>query len=87
MTEDEKKAIEDLKEEIKGAEYEGRGNDRIVLKLKTLLNLIEKQQKEIENSVPKEAIREKIEELEKTDNTVRYNRYDIQDILKEILGE
>lgn len=58
MTEEEKKAIEDLKEEIKGAEYEGRGNDRIVLKLKTLLNLIERQQQEIEEKA------EQIENLE-----------------------
>lgn len=49
MSEEEKKAIEDLKEEIKGAEYEGHGKDRIVIELKTILNLIENQQEEIED--------------------------------------
>lgn len=37
--------------------------------------------------IPKEAIREKMKQLEITDCTIRYDKYDIQDILKELLGE
>lgn len=53
MNEEEKKAIEDIKEEIKGAEDEGHGKDRIIIELKTILNLIEKQQKELEQEKEK----------------------------------
>lgn len=51
MTKQEKETVEDLKEEIKGAEYEGRGKNRIILELKTVLNLIQKQQEEIEKNM------------------------------------
>ena len=41
----------------------------------------------IDDYIPKEAIREKMKQLEITDCTIRYDKYDIQDILKELLGE
>ena len=41
----------------------------------------------IENYISKEAIKEKMKQLEITDCTIRYDKYDIQDILKELLGE
>ena len=43
--------------------------------------------KQLKNSIPKEAIREKMKQLEITECTIRYDKYDIQDILKELLGE
>lgn len=124
MTDEEKKAIKkidiivkecELKFKTLGYECDLYDEDEPipVNEYRTLLNLIEKQQKEIdrldkdnkkldrekqklfedifknivENYVPKEAIREKMKQLEITDCTIRYNKYDIQDILKEILGE
>ena len=41
----------------------------------------------IDDYIPKEAIKEKMKQLEITDCTIRYDKYDIQDILKELLGE
>ena len=41
----------------------------------------------IENYISKEAIKEKMKQLKITDCTIRYDKYDIQDILKELLGE
>lgn len=43
--------------------------------------------KQLKNSIPKEAIREKMKQLDITDCTIRYDKYDIQDILRELLGE
>lgn len=84
MTDKEKKEIVDfLENQVKTGENM-TGSSYNVWFFK---NRLQKALKLIENSVPKEAIREKIEELEKTDCTIRYDRYDIQDVLKEILGE
>lgn len=41
----------------------------------------------IDDYIPKEEIKEKMKQLEITDCTIRYDKYDIQDILKELLGE
>ena len=41
----------------------------------------------INDYIPKEEIKEKMKQLEITDCTIRYDKYDIQDILKELLGE
>ena len=41
----------------------------------------------IKDFIPKDTIKEKMKQLEITDCTIRYDKYDIQDILKELLGE
>lgn len=119
MTEEEKKAIKwlELSLKVNYKELNQLQKDGIVgygtmedlkkgeiCNKKFILELIEKQQKEIEkykellNSnigvdlsyddyISKETIREKMKELEITDCTNRYDKYAIQDILKEILGE
>lgn len=72
MTEDEKKVIEDLRKTIDYYNKRFIENNKItsvlidkfdINNLFILLNLVEKQQKALENSVPKEAIREKIKEI------------------------
>ena len=68
MSEEEKKAIEILNKNILVDEcWKNHDIDQIfkethIWALKIVLNLIEKQQKEIENSVSKDIIREKINE-------------------------
>ena len=119
-TEEEKKAIEKLSEEIKGAEYEGNGEASTVLNVKVVLNLIEKQKREIEkkeqrliitmktyeivlleyakleekleDGIPKEAIRKKIDSYtraiaDSNDGNLKHDlRAKIKE-LKELLGE
>ena len=73
MTDEEKKAIKkidiivkecELKFKTLGYECDLYDEDEPipVNEYRTLLNLIEKQQKALENSIPKDSIREKIEE-------------------------
>lgn len=91
MTENEKKTIEYFKNE-----YTFMG-DILSIKLNILLNLIEKQQKALKNSVPKEAIiklyNKYFKEIKKYDkedlkrDNYYYECIKICDVLKEILGE
>ena len=79
------------------------GREKIA-QLEIIKNLLEKQQKEIEkkdillkcasevieNSIPKEAIREKIDDLQRYKGLVMYEKYNYDAIirhLKELLGE
>lgn len=55
--------------------------------IETLLNLIEKQQKEIENSVPKEAIRELLKREYNEIPIYRLDREYLARNLKSLLGE
>ena len=105
-TQEEKKAINDLKYLLKRRYEDEIETYNLFGPIETALNLIDKQQKEInklnnenkrikyfsnnlfiDDYIPKEAIREKMKQLEITDCTIRYDKYDIQDILKELLGE
>lgn len=109
-TEEENEAIKECESLIK-KEYYGDMYFYERRSIQIILNLLQKQQKEIErlykdnyrldrenqlkferavdtsDYIPKEAIREKMKQLEITDCTIRYDKYDIQDILKELLGE
>ena len=80
MTDEEKKVLTKLKQiqcSCEGIFYNFEAG--------AVLNLIEKQQKEIENSVPKEAIREKIEYYKKQNNELDDFTCEI-DVLEELLG-
>lgn len=89
MTKDEKKTIYYFKNE-----YTFMG-DILSIKLNILLNLVEKQQKEIEDSIPKEAIRklynkyfEHIKKYDKENlkrDSYYYECIKVCDILKELL--
>lgn len=71
MTEEEKKAVEWLEFDVSTFEKETRGKIS-----KTILNLIEKQSKEIENSIDKQVIRDKIKENEENiDNLYNSSSY------------
>ena len=118
-TKAEKEAIERCRELIKDAhkEWIGISNQNAI---ETILNLIDEQQKEIEekdksifyleneagkiieeelnnakvdlyrNFIPKEAIREKIDDLQRYKGLVMYEKYNYDAIirhLKELLGE
>lgn len=114
MTDEEKKAIKkidiivkecELKFKTLGYECDLYDEDEPipVNEYRTLLNLIEKQQQEIENSVPKEAIREKLDKLnikieqyndyrklEKETDVEYYENIintEMKKVLEEILGE
>ena len=72
MNEEEKKAIEIVKEikDIRGMRQDVEGENEDLWALDTLINLIEKQQKEIEDMVrgkfiSKDKIREKIDLIDK----------------------
>lgn len=105
-TEEEKKAIKECESLIK-KEYYGDIYFYERRSIQTVLNLIEKQQKEIEtlkqeneylncvcesdaeNYVPKEVIREKIDDLQSYKGLVMYEKYNYDAIirhLKELLG-
>lgn len=117
-SEEEKKAIEDLRKTIDYYNKRFNENEKItsvlidnfdVKNLFVLLNLVGKQQKEIEeqksrnkklnalildlnkaleDSISKEAIKEKIEELEKDNKYYMYGESGIKyQLLKELLGE
>ena len=76
-----------------------RDEEYVLMGMEKILNLIEKQQKEIENSISKNKIRDKIKELEEdlkdfeeTDNSGRFKRENSRDydkvlVLKSIIGE
>lgn len=64
----------------------GMCNGMIYL-IATLLNEEPVYKKYEHESIPKEAIREKIKRIKKLDCDIRYDKYDIIDILKELLGE
>lgn len=59
------------------------------LKDKFILEKVAKEEIEelLANSILKSVIQDKIEELNKEECDIRYDRYDIQEILKELLGE
>lgn len=84
MTDEEKKAIKkidiivkecELKFKTLGYECDLYDEDEPipVNEYRTLLNLIEKQQKALENSIPKDSIREKIEELNQMIEEIEIN--------------
>lgn len=103
MTEEELKAIETLEHWV---EYEKANKDKInkadelIQVQETILNLIEKQQKEIENSVSKEKIEEYLKEAEEKYQVYKKGVKDNEalksgmwkhlgevDVLKRILGK
>lgn len=88
-SEEEKKAIERVKKLLENASPFTMPPS-MYFSLETILNLISKQQKEIENSISKDKIRKKIEEIliinrhkKKKDSEVEY----AIDILKELEEE
>ena len=110
-TEEEKKAINDLKYLLKRRYEDEIETYNLFGPIETALNLIDKQQKEIEelnnkynfekvakeeieelleNSVSKDVIREKIDDLQRYKGLVMYEKYNYDAIirhLKELLGE
>ena len=110
-SEEEKKAINDLKYLLKRRYEDEIETYNLFGSIKTALNLIDKQQKEIEelnnkynfekvakeeveelldDSMPKEKIRKKIDDLQRYKGLVMYEKYNYDAIirhLKELLGE
>lgn len=91
--------LDELKNLCKRLHINNGEDDADVIMLEKVLNLIEKQQKEIENSISKDKINNKLKELSKKlvepnndrwekDDDVYYGKIKAQiQVLKEILGE
>ena len=101
LTEEEKKAINQLKYDTNFYDYELKNGNYIYELFKievykkdvdVTLNLIEKLQKEIEDSIPKDKIREKIKELDNWDSeyykrVTNHIEYTLTELVKNILSE
>lgn len=96
MNEKQQEAIEYIKELIKPPlreewDFSYKLDKTTARQFKELLNLIDKQQKEINNSIPKSKIRDKIDELIDERGTGDIAQYiavsEKVKVLREILGE